>query len=612
MDHLEHNLAVLARRQPELAGILKATPLRHIQLTSARNGLPTGFYRRPEAGSVPLHSRYDPLQEARQSLKEINLKEADYFIFLGFGLGYGLDALLESTARERVHVFVVESDPEVLRAAFAARDLTALLSLPFIHFAWPTAGNELAQQWQNFFDPVQAQMSVFVSHPPSLVLDPPLYKSAAEIINSRTLQIFTDINTMIGSSQVFLANFVANLPRASSLPGVKAFAQQFAGVTCVLVSAGPSLDRNIHELRSVHNRALVLAADTALKPLLAAGVEPHFVMTADPRHENYLHLKDAITRDTYLVGEATAYPDSLASFDGRTILCTFENSSLPTLANLLASKGSLRAWGSVATMCLDFALMLGCNPIIFLGQDLAFSEGRTYCTGLHWEQEWFCDVRGPEDWQRRWAEIRAANQIVMTRDLFGRPVASTDKLVSYWNWITAEIEKHRDVNFINATEGGILRDHVQIMSLREALYRFCGEERDLRAEIRSRYAEAIEQNPALDLSVLTRIKEEDRQLQGIIRQGLDLCRPENLHLPVRELAARCERVKQSVHSLTHLAPLLDCFNQMGAFSFLRRQAAQSGAKVSNREIQESYLEYFQSISTASKTIEDGLSRLKPM
>ncbi len=612
MEYFERNLAVLARSQPELAVILKSTPLRRIELAPARKGPPTGFYLRPAGDPVPLHSRYDPREEARRFLKEYDLAEADYFIFLGFGLGYGLDALLEIVAQDSAHIFVVESDLEILRAAFAARDLTSLLARPNLHFAWPPAGNELSRQWERFFDPVQARKSVYISHPPSLVIAPSLFKSAAEIIKSKTLQIFADINTLVDRSQRFLDNFTANFACASVAPGIGSFAHRFAGVASILVAAGPSLDRNIHELRSFQNRALILAADTALKPLLAAGVEPHFVLTGDPGYENYRHLEDAVTHKTHLVAEATTYPDSLTAFAGRTIVCTFVNSSLRAFSELFASKGALQAWGSVATMCLDFALRMGCDPIIFVGQDLAFSEGRTYCSGLHWEQQWFAGVQSPEQWERIWADLCAANKIVMTEDLWGRPVASTDKLLSYWNWITAEVEKHPEVRFVNATEGGILKDRVEIMSLRDALHRFCCTERDFHSEIRSLYADAARTEPHMDLAILARLRAESNQLQGILERGFALCREADSGSPAPEWSVRLDRARQSVYQLTNLAPLLDCFNQMGNVSFLRQHRAlvsKPGSRPAPQELRAIYFELFQSLANAAKILAEALSRL---
>lgn len=610
LDYLERNLAVLARHQPDLARLLGAATLSHIQLVPSHKGLPTAFYYRDGSSPVPLHSRYDPLQEARQSLKDVDLVQPDYFILLGFGLGYAVDALLERVAQERAHIFAVESDLEILRAAFAARDLTSLLALPHIHFAWPPAGNELAWQWARFFDPVRAQGSIFLSHAPSLVLNPAVFKSAAEVIKSKTLQIFADINTLVGRMPLFLENFVTNFARASAAPGVAAFRQKFTAAPAVLVAAGPSLDRNVHELRAFQQGALILSADTALKPLLASGIEPHFVLSGDPGHGNYLHLQGADAPTTYLVAEATAYPATLEQFEGRTVVCRFENSSLRAFSELLGPKGTLRAWGSVATMCLDFALLMGCNPIIFIGQDLAFTEGRTYCSGLHWEKEWFAGVVSPEDWQHRWSILRASNKTLLTEDLFGRPVESTDKLIAYWNWIGAEIEKHPETRFINASEGGILRNNVEIMSLREALYRCCRENHEFRGTIRSLYDGATGAARCADTALLDKLHEESNRFEGIIESGLSFCRsPHAISTP--ELWARLERVKEELYSLRKLAPLLDNLNQMGNVILRRRAAltAHPTTPVEADTIRDIYLEYLQSVSAAYETAVTALSKL---
>ncbi len=612
MDHVEQNLDILARRQPELARILSVTPLSRIEFVLARKNLPTCFYHRTGADPVPLHSRYDPLQEARQSIAEIDLQGADYFIFLGFGLGYGLDALLERVAAADAHVFVVESDLEILRAACQARDLTHLLSLPHIHLAWPPAGDELGQQWTKFLDPIQARQSVFITHAPSLVLHPSLFKSAAETIRSRTLRTFTDINTLVGQSQAFLENFADNFAHAVSSPGVNAFADQFPGVPAVLVAAGPSLDRNIHELRDMRDCALLLAADTALKPLLAAGIEPHFVLSGDPGYVNYLHVKEAVTRDSLLVADATAHPGTFAAFERRTVVCTFANSSLGPLSDLIASKGVLRAWGSVATMCLDFALLMGCGPIIFVGQDLAFSEGRTYCTGLYSEKEWFAGVHTPEECERRWADLRAAHKIVMTEDLFRSPVASTDKLLSYWNWISAEIEKHPTVHFINATEGGILKDKLDVMSLRETRHRFCHQQLPLHTRVWNLFRRASREVLPADWAILYRLRNECSQLQDIVQMGLSFCRAEVHNGSVEDLTRRLDMVRQTVSRMKTLSPLIDCCNQMGNVGFLRRQtdlASQSGAGRSAAAVRDMYLDYFQSLVRAREIVAMALSRL---
>lgn len=605
MNHLESNLGLLSRRQPELALRLRETSS-PVEIFISPSGLASARISR-DSSILPLHSRYDPMKEARQALRRHDISGADYFIFLGFGLGYLLDAVLEGCAdHHSSHYFVVESNLGVLRASFEARDLASMLSLPHLHFAWPSAGAELAEQWRSFFDPVCAQKSVYLTHPPSAALDPEGYKAAVEIIQSQTFQTFTDINTLVAKSRDFLNNFVENLPKAVRAPGVAGFAGAFSQLPAVIVSAGPSLDKNIHELRGWDDRVLILSTDTALKPLLAAGVEPHFVLTGDPSHLNYLHLKGARAEASLLVVETTSHPDAFNDFEGRTVACVFENSSLGSLSALLGTKGTLRAWGSVATMALDFALLAGCNPIIFVGQDLAHTDGRIYCSGLHFDDEWFAGVVDPEGWQARLKELRAARRTVTVEDIFGRPVESTDKLTAYWNWILKALHEHPEVRFVNATEGGILKG-IEIMSLKEALYRYCGAGLDLRSRIRNAFDQAGDSNRQSTSPAMATLMRELAAIEEALDRGVQLCESGG----DLQLLERLESTRSAISGNPHLASLIDSFNQMGNVMFLRKRQdlQQQRSTKPTSEIRAVYLEYFRSIREAMNTIGSALKSI---
>jgi hypothetical protein len=171
LSQLPKNLDLLSRSQPELARLLSTLPGNRVEVFSSASGIPTARWLHGSR-AVPLHSRYDPLKEARGSLLKQDLAGADYFVLLGFGLGYLLEALIEKSPNPANRYFIIESDLEILRAALAARDLQSLLSLPHLHLAWPPSGMELAEQWRRFFDPAAAQKTVFVSHAPSFSLAP--------------------------------------------------------------------------------------------------------------------------------------------------------------------------------------------------------------------------------------------------------------------------------------------------------------------------------------------------------------------------------------------------------------------------------------------------------
>jgi hypothetical protein len=610
LSYLETNLTQLSRRQPDLAAHLRRIQISRVKVFPSASGAPSASYERGSS-SFALHSRYDPLKEARQILKKQEFSGADYLILLGLGLGYILDALLEINGAASHHYFIVESDLEILKAAFEARDFTSLIALPHIHFAWPASGPELAEQWQRFFDPVQAQKSAFITHLPCVSLDPALFKAAAEIIQSQTFQIFTDINTLVGKAEVFLENFVQNVRRAILAPGVAKFAKLFPKVPAIIVSAGPSLDKNIHELRGFQNNALILSTDTALKPLLAAGIDPHFVLTGDPSQLNFLHLKGATTKEALIVAETSSYPAVFKEFE-RTITCIFENSSLRSLSDLLGNKGSLRAWGSVATMALDFALLLQCDPIIFVGQDLAHTDGKIYCTGICFDDEWFAGIVDPEDWDKRQANLRFARRTITVEDIFGQPVESTDKLTAYWNWMLKIFRDHPEARFINATEGGILRNQVEILSLRDALHRECNRNLDLRNRIEAAYAEAKKSSLLYAGVDLSQLLGESISMRDVLRKGLQLCKSGGVRSE-GDLMNQLEAAKDSIYRAPHLAPLMDCLNQMGNFNFLRRRNEAARRKSPEvqllPEIRTTYTEYFNSVRSALSKIDKALLQI---
>jgi len=48
-----------------------------------------------------------------------------------------------------------------------------------------------------------------------------------------------------------------------------------------IVSAGPSLRKNMHLLREAKDKAIIIATQTMLRPLIDMGIEPHYVTSLD-------------------------------------------------------------------------------------------------------------------------------------------------------------------------------------------------------------------------------------------------------------------------------------------------------------------------------------------
>ena len=611
--YLEANLKVLSVKQPDLAELLRASGRSHIKTFSSTEGALSATVER-DGETIELHSRYNPPREAQQAIKKENYNGVDHFIFLGFGFGYALDAVIEKYGGQDCHYFIVEADLGILRAAFEARDLTFLLAAHDIYFAWPSSGPELAEQWRRRFNLDIARKSAYITHPPSLKLNPGHYKAAVETLQGQIYLTLADRTTLTDKTQIYLENFIQNFPKIIAAPGINIFADKFVDTPAVIVSAGPSLDKNVHELRDKKDHVLIIATDTTIKPLLAAGVEPHFVMTGDPSHANYLHLKGAKTRDALLVMEATVHPQSPEGFEERTLACLYENSVLHSLSGLPGDKGSLRVWGSVATMALDFAIYTGCNPVIFIGQDLAYSGGRLYCSNVYFEDDWFRGLKTQEEREKRLAELRASNNPQVFTDIYGRPVETTRALIAYRDWIIRVIGDHPEKRFINATEGGIFSGPVEIMSLRETLDRDCGCSLNLASRIRKILADARIGNAPDIAKNLTPFMKEFDSLIGIVRDGIREALKSPNWDPIK-FADRLEKLQTSIYENKRLAPLVDSFNHIGNTIFkqrmhiLQKRTSDEGLPAA---VQTMYADYFASVGDAVKKIGDALSRIKQL
>jgi hypothetical protein len=255
----------------------------------------------------------------------------------------------------------------------------------------------------------------------------------------------------------YLLHTLMNAPRLARESRVEALSGLLEGIPAVVVAAGPSLDRNIHDLAVVADRPLVIACDTAARPLLAVGVQPDIIVASDSSRANAAHLSSLPPSRSWLIAEASLHPSAFPHFDGRTFFFRVAaHEPWPWLQTLGLDAGILPTWGSVATSAFSLALDLGCNPIALIGADFAFTGGRPYCRGTSFESQWASwtgDGRTLEDvWQvliDRWPHTTAA-------DLGGVAVRTAPHLVSFRDWLLERAQAQPDRAIVNATGAGIL------------------------------------------------------------------------------------------------------------------------------------------------------------
>jgi len=148
------------------------------------------------------------------------------------------------------------------------------------------------------------------------------------------------------------------------------------------------------------------------------------------------------------------------------------------LAEMQIRKPGLPSGATVAHLAFYLAEYLGCDPIIFVGQDLGFSDGLCYAPGTSYEDVWqpelsrFCTVE-----MKQWEQIIRDKPILRKiPDYRGRPMYTEERLFAYLQQFERDFGKSK-ARIIDATEGGALKRGSTIMSLADAIKTYCG--RDL-------------------------------------------------------------------------------------------------------------------------------------
>jgi hypothetical protein len=255
----------------------------------------------------------------------------------------------------------------------------------------------------------------------------------------------------------YLLNTLRNLPALLAGQDVRALTDRYRGVPAVVAAAGPSLDGIIAELGAVKGRALLVAVDTALRPLLVHGVAPHLVVGLDPSDLNARHyhlLADC--PDTWLVAESGLDRSATREFDGRTYWYRVaRHHPWPFYNEVGIEVGYLEVWGSVLTAAFQTAVLAGCDPIVFVGADLAFTGGHPYCRGTTFEFDWAKWAAYGYRIEDLWQQSIRRGEPVEEQDLHGFATPTRRSLVAFRDWLVTRSRKSGR-RVVNCTGAGIL------------------------------------------------------------------------------------------------------------------------------------------------------------
>lgn len=169
-----------------------------------------------------------------------------------------------------------------------------------------------------------------------------------------------------------VANLMANVAPCKNGLSLR---NAFQGIPAICCGAGPSLAKQSALLRDVGDRALIFAGGQALPLLHAEGIVPHFGGAIDPRAPVEL-FREALFWQTPFLLQRRMHQKNFALLQGDRVL--FPDSHFQFEAHLSGFETLFDGGWTVGTFLLRCAAWMGCDPIIWVGMDLACPGGQKY------------------------------------------------------------------------------------------------------------------------------------------------------------------------------------------------------------------------------------------
>ncbi|MBM7557463.1 motility associated factor glycosyltransferase family protein [Halanaerobacter jeridensis] len=450
-----------------------------------------------------VHSCYNPRIQAQKTINKLKLGYYNLIGVAGIGCGHYIREILEEFNSES-QVVIIENRLDILKEVMKKKDLTDILDQKRNIQIFDGSDKKYISKMKNNLRRID--YLALVAGNVDFFKTPVLQDVENEKYIEFRKKFFSTLNFIIqimgndpGDSILGLEHAFSNLEYVLQSPTLDNI-DYFENKPAVCVAAGPSLDKNIDILKKYQDKVLIIAADTILEKLLNYGITPDIVGVLERTESvyNYFFKKlaeeDRLPEETTLIAEGVIHPKIFDNYPGKKVT-VFRDTvhSEDWFSKAVGDITSFDTGNSVANLNFSIALRLGCDPIVFIGQDLALSnDGEGHATGTGY------DELGEE--RDKW-------KIVDVEGYNGEKLKTRKWWKVFKEWFEYRIVEV-DVNCIDATEGGAYIEGTEVKNLQETANKYFIE--DL-----PNFSNKINEVPE------DKIKERISNLNGKIKKKID-------------------------------------------------------------------------------------------
>ncbi|EGO3163085.1 motility associated factor glycosyltransferase family protein [Campylobacter jejuni] len=403
---------------------------------------------------------YENLEEELNFFYQSILEKTPRYPFICiYGIGNAL--LIKNLAKHYKHLFVFESEIELFILALSVLDLSEELKVYKV-VLFDCVAKDLEIQIAMIFDQqsILEYLSLYEMFISShyylkyyevsiLFVNELCIKSAAVAIRNADITCFLPLLTH--------GQFLQNIPSMlESIPFQRILSERKNKFeNAIVVSAGPSLAKQLPLLKAYQDKAVIFCADGALSMLEKEGIIPDYVTNLDftdlamKFFQNKENLKQSI-----IALECATHPNVARSLKAENCMIILRNKALYQRFNL-NDFGYIDTGTHVSHFSYTLALALGFKNIIMIGQDLAFDEkGNSHSQGFSYGEQFSGEKTVPT---------------LKTQAYAGKGEVLTHIT---WNDYRIKLEylfacNDQKAKFYNATEGGARINFTEELSFKE-------------------------------------------------------------------------------------------------------------------------------------------------
>lgn len=474
MTIYEKNLKFLKDNAPSLhQTILEEIPLQQINLEKMPNQ--DNYIIESNEAKCFMQSIYNIGNETKMMLNNVE-NNVDTIILFGIGNGYALEYIIENY-KNLYEIIVVEPSLQIFKAYLEEHDFTNLFknkSKKDLYTTFIVNKSEDFVVDTLYFKMLESKNISMVFHISYCSVFNSYYNNMT-INLAKLLKVKTgDIVTFAGTWQLWLMNSIKNLKIKDTIP-MESILDIFKGKTAVIVSAGPSLNKNIHLIEKLKEKAIIFAVGSAIKILDSKGIVPHFRVAIDGFPAENKIFNNIDTNASALMFTNQLYYEILPEYKGDKIRYILESEYLGKYIykKVHIPFREFLSGASVANGTLNFLCELGCKRIIFMGQDLSYTEEGLHAKGLSTEKE-----------DKKWVEKQ---KYTVVENIYGEKVYAIDAYLQMKYAMEATVKRYSNIEFLNATEGGLGIDGTENVKAQQVLDEKLKEEEniEIKEEIRS-------------------------------------------------------------------------------------------------------------------------------